>query len=59
VEGIDDLDVLDLRDSVPSIAKMFHIVLEALIMHLPDGLESLGGRWMLVRALEVPDEYGT
>jgi hypothetical protein len=58
-EGVDDLDVMDVRDSVPGVAEMFHIVPEALIMLLPDGLESLSRRWMLVRALEVPDERGT
>jgi hypothetical protein len=36
-EGVDDLDVLDIRDSIPGIAKMFHVVLEALIMLLLDG----------------------
>jgi hypothetical protein len=38
LEGIDDLDVLDIRDGVPRIAEMFHVVLEALIMLLLDGL---------------------
>jgi hypothetical protein len=59
VEGIDDLDVLDIRDRVPSVVEMFHVVPKALIMLLPDGLQSLSSRWMLVHALEVPDEYGT
>jgi hypothetical protein len=49
-EGIDDLDVLDIWDSVPGIAGMFHVVLLALIMCLPDGLESLSSRWTLIRA---------
>jgi hypothetical protein len=44
VEDIDDLDVLNVRDSVPDIVEMFHIVSEALIMLLPDGLESLSNR---------------
>jgi hypothetical protein len=43
-EGIDDLDVLDVRDSIPSVAEIFHVVLEALIMLLSDGLESLSHR---------------
>jgi hypothetical protein len=43
-EGIDDLDVLDVQDSIPGIAKMFHVVPEALIMLLPDGLECLSSR---------------
>jgi hypothetical protein len=38
VEGIDDLDILDVRDNVPGMAKMFHVVLETFIMLLPDGL---------------------
>jgi hypothetical protein len=38
LEGIDDLDVLDIRDGVPRIAEMFHVVSEALIMLLLDGL---------------------
>jgi hypothetical protein len=38
---------------------MFHIVPEALIMLLLDGLQSLSSRWTLVCTLEVPDEYGT
>jgi hypothetical protein len=28
VEDIDDLDVLDIRDSVPGIVEMFHVVPE-------------------------------
>jgi hypothetical protein len=59
VEGVDYLDVLDVRDSIPNIAEMFHVVLEAFIMLLPNGLESLNSRWMLIRALEVLDEHGT
>jgi hypothetical protein len=37
MEGVDDLDVLDVQDSVPGIAEMFHVALEALIMLLLDG----------------------
>jgi hypothetical protein len=51
VEGIDDLNVLDIRDSVSGIAEIFHVVPEALIMLLPNGLESLSSRWMLVHTL--------
>jgi hypothetical protein len=51
VEGVDDLDVLDIRDRIPDIAKMFYVVPEALIMLLSDGLESFSSRWMLIRAL--------
>jgi hypothetical protein len=58
-EGIDDLDVLDIRDNIPSVAKMFHVVPEALIMLLLDGLQSLSSRWTFVCVLEVPDKHGT
>jgi hypothetical protein len=57
-EDIDDLDVLNVRDSVPDIVVMFHIVSEALIILLHDGLESLSNRWMLVRTMEVLNEHG-
>jgi hypothetical protein len=59
VEGVDDLDVLDIRESVPGVTEMFHIVPEALIILLPDSLQSLSSRWTLVRALEVLVEHGT
>jgi hypothetical protein len=59
MEGIDDLDVLDVWDSIPGIAEMLHVVLKTLIMLLPDGLRGLCCRWSLVCALEVPDEHGT
>jgi hypothetical protein len=59
VEGIDDLDVLDIWDVIPDVVEMFHIVSEALIMLLLDGLQSLCSRWMLIRALEVLDEHAT
>jgi hypothetical protein len=58
-EGVDDLDVLDIRDSIHGVAKIFHIVPEALIILLHDGLESLSSRWTLVHALEVSDEHDT
>jgi hypothetical protein len=56
-EGIDGLDVLDIRDSVPGVAETFHVVPEAFIIFLSYGLQSLSSRRMLVRALEVPDEH--
>jgi hypothetical protein len=59
VEGVDDLDVLDIHDSVPGITEMFHVVPEALIMLLSDDLQSLSNRWTLVCALEISDEHGT
>jgi hypothetical protein len=37
-EGTDDLIVLDVQDSIPSIAETFHVVLKALIRLLLDGL---------------------
>jgi hypothetical protein len=58
MEGIDDLNVLDVQDGIPSVVEMFHVVPEALIMLLLDGLQSLSSRWMLVCTLEVPDEHG-
>jgi hypothetical protein len=58
-EGIDNLDVLDVRDSIPSIAETFHVVSEAFIMLLLNDLHGLSSRWMLVYTLEVPDEHGT
>jgi hypothetical protein len=59
VESIDDLNVLDVRDSVPSNTEMFYVVPEALIILLLDGLQSLSSTWTLVCALEIPDKYGT
>jgi hypothetical protein len=59
VEGIDDLDVLDIRDSIPGITEIFYVVLETLIMLLPDGLQGLCCRWMLIRAPKNPNEHGT
>jgi hypothetical protein len=38
VKCVDDLDILDIWDSVPGIAEMIHVVPKALIMLLPDGL---------------------
>jgi hypothetical protein len=58
MEGIDDLNVLDVQDDIPSVAEIFHIVPKALIMLLLDGLQSLSSRWTLVCTLEVPDEHG-
>jgi hypothetical protein len=44
MEGVDDLDVLDVRDSVPGIAEIFHVVPEAFIMLLLDGIQSFCSR---------------
>jgi hypothetical protein len=59
LEGVDDLDVLDVWDSIPGIAKMFHVISKALIMLLLDGLQGFSYGWMLVCALKVADEHGT
>jgi hypothetical protein len=56
-EGIDNLNVLDVRDSIPGLTETFHIVPEALIMLLLDGLQSLSSRWKVVCTLEVPNEH--
>jgi hypothetical protein len=37
-EGIDDFDVMDVRDSILGVAEMFHVVPETFIMLLLDGL---------------------
>jgi hypothetical protein len=58
-EGVNNLDVLDVQNVVSGIAEMLDIVMKTLIMLLLDGLESLNGRWALIGALKVPDEYGT
>jgi hypothetical protein len=58
-EDINNLDVLDVRDVISGIAEMLDIIMETLIVLLLDGLEGLGGRWMLIGSLEVPDEHGT
>jgi hypothetical protein len=47
------------RDAISSIAEMLNIITETLIMLLLDGLECLSSRWMLIGALEVPDEHDT
>jgi hypothetical protein len=39
MKGIDDLNILDVRDSVLGIAKMFYVVPGALIMLPLDGLQ--------------------
>jgi hypothetical protein len=59
MKGIDDLDILDIRDSIPNITETFYVVPETLIMLLPDGLQGLYCRWTLVRALKVSNEHVT
>jgi hypothetical protein len=58
-KGIDDLDVHDIRDSILSIAEMFHVVSEAFIMLVSDGLQGFSYKWTLVRTLVVSDEHDT
>jgi hypothetical protein len=58
-EGVNNLDVLDVRDAISGIAETLDIITKTLIMLLLDGLEGLNGRWTLIGALEVPDEHGT
>jgi hypothetical protein len=58
-ESVDDLDILDIQDCIPGIAKTFHVVSETLIMLLHDGLQGLSCRWMLVRVLKVLNEHST
>jgi hypothetical protein len=57
-EGINDLDVLDVRDVISGIAETLGIITETLIMLLLDGLEGLSTE-TLIGALEVLDEHGT
>jgi hypothetical protein len=58
-ESIDDLDVIDVWDNVSGVVESFHIILKTFIMLLPDGLQSLRCRWMLIHALEIPNEHST
>jgi hypothetical protein len=46
---------LDVWDDIFGVAEKFYTVPETLIMLLCDGLQGLSSRWMLIRALEVPD----
>jgi hypothetical protein len=58
-EGVNKLDVLDVRGAISGIAETFDIIMETLVVLLLDGLEGLGGRWTLIGVLEVLDEHGT
>jgi hypothetical protein len=58
-KGVNDLNVLDVRDAVSGIAEILDIISETLIMLLLDVLEGLSGRRKLIGALEAPDEHGT
>jgi hypothetical protein len=59
MEGVDDLDVLDVQDAISDIVETLDIITETLIMLLLDGLEGLSSRGMLIVALKVLDEHGT
>jgi hypothetical protein len=59
VKDIDDLNVLNVRDSIPGIIEMFYVVPEAFIILLLDGLQGFSFRRMLIRTLKVADEHGT
>jgi hypothetical protein len=58
-EGINNFNVLDVRDTISGIAETLDIITETLIMLLLDCLEGLGSRRTLIGALEVPNEHGT
>jgi hypothetical protein len=59
MEGVNNLDVLDVRDAISGIAEKLDIITETHIMLLLDGLKGLGGRWTFIGALKVLDEHGT
>jgi hypothetical protein len=58
-EGTNELDVLDVLDSVPGIAKIFHIIPKALIGLLLDSLQGFSSGGTLACALKVPNEHDT
>jgi hypothetical protein len=57
-KNVDDLDVLDVRHTVPGVTKTFHVVPKTFIVLMPDGLKGLCCRRTLVCAMEVPNEHG-
>jgi hypothetical protein len=59
MEGVNNLDVLDVQDAIFSITEPLDIITETLIVLLLDSLEGLDSRWTLIGALEVLDEHGT
>jgi hypothetical protein len=59
MEGVNDLNVLDVRDAISDIAETLDIIVETLIMLLLEGLEGLSIRRTLIGALKVPNEHGT
>jgi hypothetical protein len=59
MEGIDDLSVLNICDSIFDIIEMFHVIPEALIMLLLNSLQGFNSGGMLICALEVANQHGT
>jgi hypothetical protein len=59
VKGIDDFDVVDMRDSITDFVETFRVAPEAFIMLLLDSLQDFSSRRILVRTLKVIDEHGT
>jgi hypothetical protein len=59
MEDIDDFIILDVQNSIPGVAEMFHIIPKTFIMILLDGPQGLSCGRTLVRAVEVPNEHGT
>jgi hypothetical protein len=59
MEGVNDLDVLDVRDIIFGIIETLDIIVETLIMLLLDGLKGFGSRRTLIATLKIPDEHGT
>jgi hypothetical protein len=47
-EGVNNVDVLDVRDAVSGIAETLDIITGTLVVLLLNGLEGLGGRWTLI-----------
>jgi hypothetical protein len=58
-EGVNNLNVLDVRDTVSDIAETLDIIMKTLIMLLLDGLEGLGSKRMLIGVVKVPNEHDT
>jgi hypothetical protein len=58
MEGVDDLNVLDVEDSVPGITETFDIIAKTLVMSLLDSLEGLSSRCTLIHALKVSNKHG-
>jgi hypothetical protein len=59
VKDINDFDVLDIRDSIPDVTKMFYVVQEVFIMLLLDGFQGFNYGWMLVRTMKIFNEHDT